>query len=581
MRIFVIILFFALRLSVDAATYYMHASGSDSNDGSAATVGSGWRNISKATSTAVAGDTIIFPTNDTTTWAADTLTETTSGSGANYISYVGNGTRIFRAVLSGSRIRLVDFEITHSSGTSTGMTLGGDFIEVIDNYIHNTGDVSIDPNGSDDLIIRGNRMLYSGSPGNNSGAGTKTIQDNGDCNRVLIEYNHISNTTDFTCPRGTEWSVRNNVLGPSLTTDFGGTPHVDGWQSNAQHRNGWMYRNWHVDNSVSDSHMILIENPVNGRNGAIAVFQNVSLRSGDTLWYQMRDGTNLYCMHNTVGQIGFGPRGGPGSSGFIRAFSEEDASTKNYSRNNIFTNVTTGTVYDIAASNEIIHSHDLVFPASSDLVNGVNGNIELDPKFVDYAATNLLLQATSPVIDVGTNITKVTSASGTGTSFVVEDSTMFPDGSGLCEGITLIVGTDVVKVTGIDYTTHTITCASFTWAQNDLVWFYFRGSGPDFGAYEYGDTLLSAATYEVSGGTLTGTATGDAEMMIVYNASGVPVAIDTDSPWSVSDPGVGRTVRFYALHAQYNPVVDATESEASGSPTALGHVVRAGSVRAP
>jgi len=545
------------------AVYYVDVNGNDSNSGSSSAP---WRTIQKAANTVVAGDTVrVQPGN-----YPERVSESTDGSAGRFITYVADGNAVVYGFnITGDYVRVIGFEITHPTALGyAGISVSGaSHVELLDNNIHNTSTTSISPSGANFLVIRGNILNYSGSPGNNSGAGRKTIDDGGSSQtNVLIEYNIISHTTDYVCPNGGKYIIRNNVMGPTTTSDFGGTPHVDGYQANAQTHYGFMEANWHVDNAITDSHFALIEAPVSGRNAHFTTIKNVSLRSGDQLWFQMRDGTNLFAAHNTVGQVGYGPRGGPGSSGFFYVWSDRNGpSTGNAAHNNIYTNVTRGVVYTISSGSSLRHSHDLVYPAASDLVNGSNGDIEADPQFVDYGANNVLLKSTSPARDSGTALTTVTSSSGSGNSFTVAEADWFHDGfEGLTEGHKIYVGDDNnVTVTDVDYSTRRITVAqSISWTSGDAVGYAYLGLKPDRGAYEYGALLLTGATLAASGEEYTVAPNGDTRFVVFYQ-NGVPHTIASASPFRATISGGGVSARAYALHPQVQPVVVATPGDAT------------------
>jgi hypothetical protein len=98
------------------------------------------------------------------------------------------------------------------------------------------------------------------------------------------------------------------------------------------------------------------------------------------------------------------------------------------------------------------------------------------------------LKKESPCIDSGTYITKITSASGSGTQFQVEDAGFFIDGWGMIEGdlIQLEDSVQKARITDVDYDNNTITVDnSITWTQNMGIHLAYSGSAPDLGAYEY------------------------------------------------------------------------------------------------
>jgi hypothetical protein len=547
-----------------ALEYHVSKSGNDSWAGSA---GAPWLTIQKAASSVVAGDIVRVHTGV----YEERVSESTAGGVGAPITYVADPGVIVRGFdITGDYVRIIGFEITHTlSGAGTGVSVSNAaHVEILDCNIHNTAGISIDPVGAPYLVIRGNTLSYAGSPGDNNGVGRKLIDDWGAIsNWMLIEYNMMSHATDYVCSNGDYYIARNNVMGPVLTTDFGGLPHVDGWQANSQTRYAFMESNWHVDNSISDSHMILIAAPTNGVNGHFAVVKNVSLRSGDQLWFQMRDGDNLHAAHNSVGQVGFGPRGGPASSGFYYVWSQNTPSNFNFSLSNIFYNVTTGRAYAISAGSDLTHHHDHA-DVASDIPNGVNGNIISNPtlvSWVNYGANDLTLKATAPDIDVAAPLTTVTSLSSSGTSFVVANADWFYDGFGLTEGQKIYVGNDNnLTVTAVDYTTRTVTVsAPITWINGEGVGYAYRGNGPDLGAYEHGDTVLTAAALASAGDIHTVTITGDARFVVFYR-DGIPYASDFTPPYSATISDGTVAAKAYALHAQAVPVINALPAGGAG-----------------
>lgn len=132
-----------------------------------------------------------------------------------------------------------------------------------------------------------------------------------------------------------------------------------------------------------------------------------------------------------------------------------------------------------------------------------------DPKFVDITGTpdpmdedqfDFSLQSDSPCIDSGGFLTTITSETGSGTSFVVDDAGYFFFPWGSMDGEILgaaLVGdtiqfegqTSTAIITSIDYDTNTITVdQTVSWTQGDGVALEYNGTAPDIGAYEYVDT---------------------------------------------------------------------------------------------
>ena len=148
------------------------------------------------------------------------------------------------------------------------------------------------------------------------------------------------------------------------------------------------------------------------------------------------------------------------------------------------------------------------------------GNTQGDPLFVNASTTlgdpmdatlpDLRIRPNSPCKDQGTYLAVITSASGSGTTFTVDDAGYFMDGWGVphVQGdlIQLFGTTQRARCTVVDYTTNTITVdQSLTWVQNQGVCLSYAGSAPDIGAYEVqsDDTTPPTAPAVVRDGTGT------------------------------------------------------------------------------
>lgn len=115
-----------------------------------------------------------------------------------------------------------------------------------------------------------------------------------------------------------------------------------------------------------------------------------------------------------------------------------------------------------------------------------------DPGLVDPASDNYK----SGVVcrDAGTWLTTITSATGSGTSFVVSDALWFHDGFGIVSGtkIRLEGKKTSVTITDVNYGTNTITVdGAVSWTVGDGVALEFFGLAPDAGFYEHIEGGLS------------------------------------------------------------------------------------------
>ncbi len=126
----------------------------------------------------------------------------------------------------------------------------------------------------------------------------------------------------------------------------------------------------------------------------------------------------------------------------------------------------------------------------------------VDPKFVNPAGSDpnnpilpdLHLQANSACIDAGVSPTMITSATGSGTQFQVEDARFFIDGW----GIPHVQGDEIqlsngqkARITNVNYETNLITVDRvLTWTLNQEIGLAFEGAAPDLGAYEFEPQLV-------------------------------------------------------------------------------------------
>ncbi len=122
-------------------------------------------------------------------------------------------------------------------------------------------------------------------------------------------------------------------------------------------------------------------------------------------------------------------------------------------------------------------------------------SLEADPQFVNVPqypfgydpAWNFGVRATSPAIDAGRYATVAASGGANSTSMVVDDAYFFCDGFGITDGDLIKIGpTAPVRITGINYSTNTLTLAApRSWNTGEGVHLAFDGAMPDIGAVEY------------------------------------------------------------------------------------------------
>lgn len=546
-------------------TFYVRTDGSDSNSGFEDTAAGAFLTIAKAESVMVAGQTCYVRAgtyDEAVTFNAD-------GTSENPIQFIGATNVICRNfIVTGDYIRLVNFTFTAvNNNTNVTPIVVNDCtgVQVLDNYFHDTGSGSGGGEGgglrygnATNLIVRGNTFLRCGVNGaTGTPSNSKDIADyynKANSYNVLIEYNRHSHSAEYMNLSGSRTIARNIVFGPTDGSDWSGTPHIDGLQLNAMFRDGVLANCWHDNNTNTDAHFYLAQY---GYSGDMRITGNVIRKVGDpqAIWVGLSSGTtsNHFIAHNIIANAR-AYEGTPSTAEPIYF----NTTTNNWVGNNIITNSTTdATPYDLSTAGyanklggDIMYSQG----TSNSLLNVSN------PQWVDYSGDDFRPQTTSPAKDMGVRLTGATANGSSSTSVAVTNSVWFNDGFGLTRGDYIYVGTNNnVLVTGIDRSTHTLTVsAAISWSAGDAVGYAYRGSGPDIGPYEYGDTLLTGATISTNGTTYTVTPTGDARMVVFY-ADGIPQAPDYDSPYAITSDGE-VTAKAYALRAQATQVFDATPS---------------------
>lgn len=129
-----------------------------------------------------------------------------------------------------------------------------------------------------------------------------------------------------------------------------------------------------------------------------------------------------------------------------------------------------------------------------------SSNLEGSPYFNDAANDDFTIGSSSDAIDAGGWLTTITSATGSGISFVVDDASYFYDGWSIPGEVGDVIKTasgETATIVSINYSTNTITVnSSISWTQNEGLSLDYYGSAPDIGAEEYegGETTTVTAT---------------------------------------------------------------------------------------
>lgn len=222
-----------------------------------------------------------------------------------------------------------------------------------------------------------------------------------------------------------------------------------------------------------------------------------------------------YVYHNTVVNNGINTGNTDDDRTAGMTFNDDSDGSPPVATNSILNNIFWDNVDDRAFGFEGVTSNDNTFA----------GNLaeSADPLFVDWNVADLdpdnptahdfTLTSSSPAINAGSFLTTITSATGSGTSFVVGDAGFFTDGEGIYAGDSVQVQgqTTPVTVTDVNYVTQTITVgSSLSWTNGNGLALTYSGSAPDQGAFEFtgpsvGNIQFASATYNVDedGGTVT------------------------------------------------------------------------------
>ena len=115
-----------------------------------------------------------------------------------------------------------------------------------------------------------------------------------------------------------------------------------------------------------------------------------------------------------------------------------------------------------------------------------DGELRNNPELADPTGGDYTLSSNSPCIDAGAWLTTCNGGGISSTTVTVYDAGYFCDGFGLIDGDTIMVGSNEVTITDVNYGTNVITVdSSISWSNGDPVSYVYSGSAPDIGAYEF------------------------------------------------------------------------------------------------
>jgi hypothetical protein len=220
--------------------------------------------------------------------------------------------------------------------------------------------------------------------------------------------------------------------------------------------------------------------------------------------------SNNRVYHNTIYANGINEAGSYNSlyrrSGiFFRTQCSGNVIKNNISYNNYNRDIYSG--YPIGLYGNTVENNWLTSAAKNDPIY-VSAGLLGDPKFIDTNISDpfnqnlpdLKLQADSPCIDRGSNLTTANNHGNNSITLMVADALYFQDGTwgSILSGVKadwIAIGpvANVVQISSINYSTNAITLAApLTWNANAPVWLYkdstgrtvLFGAAPDIGAHE-------------------------------------------------------------------------------------------------
>lgn len=534
--------------------------------------------INGAHAIAQPGDVIyVIGTNGTTTYNVQ-QTWTADGAAGNIITVKGVGMPIVRGfALSGANyVRFQGFEITHvnqSFARAFPMTGVNGNIEILDNYIHNINGQggcirAISGNSVTNLTARGNIIsninFIAGVVEDGEG---QAFSFEPPSSHLLIEYNVCEKMGDFTTMDGAYFIIRNNRFGDFRNSYFPTGPpdnHVDTYQP-FRITNHVCEANMGYDNIELNSHWMQIRTLQYGQG--LIMRGNAVFNYGS---YTMQAGSiqNIHVYQNTF--VNMGHTSSDGSLGYdAQGVGGATANATNI--NNIFQNLAGSAPITTGGGATVNASHNLGFNAGShaSLISTANPLL---------MATNLYdfrLGGGSPAINAGKSITRVSSTSGTGTSFDVPNGTLFCDGFGLTQGDTITVDTDVVTITGISGNTITYT-PSITFAQGDHI-YWQTDTTPDLGALPSG-SVTNIITSIDEAGNVTVSASSEVRFVEFRDANDLLVSIDYTAPFSgpagsraIARPlRVSRVLAFASSGSEVPPTVSTIPGNAFNRASGAG-----------
>lgn len=515
-----------LCLPLKAAVYYVATTGNDSTgDGS---VGNPWLTFSKANSTVAAGDTVvirggIYNAGAVSGYGISPAVSGTPASPITYSNYLNevpivlsnssvpsvigpnfNYLRVFGVVISNcyrsvslksvAGIEIGRCKITGGQpdkGYSGGILI---YDASVSNYIH-------------DCVITN---LLAPTNGETTYAIRISLQTT--TNQAFAGYNVVENNTLSWCGHDciSCYGFSNVVRGNWI--------HNEPWRPDYEF--GQLFGNRCIEVGGLQGYSNLIESNRCTHAGVISDGGCYGIELAGHEWNIIRKNV---CISNTSAGIGLTYKAyGPISSNFVYANSLYgngfgQGKVTNYGTMLVTDNTSKqGAITLSGASNNFIFNNVFYANTKTNSVQNTGGaktnqwglnsfSDSINPQFTstngsgpfDATSPNLAIGTSSALIDSGGWLTTVTSANGTGTSFVVAHPGFFRGPMDLPwvtvagDTIQLQGQTATATIASIDYGTGTISFnPALTWTTGQGVSLPYNSSNPDLGAYEASGALV-------------------------------------------------------------------------------------------
>lgn len=497
-----------------SASYYVAASGSDGNPGTAALP---WQSVSKVNRTALSpGDTVYFKRGDS--WnellypASGTI-----GKVVTYDAYGTGGAPIIRGFYADNKSYITAQNLTFKNNSTDIPFLiynGSNHITAYNCSIIADSACTAYVALWLSTNVSYNRITNCVITHNNTGRQTDAINLRLNANYNIIQNNIISGATHYclalegntsTYP---SYTCNNNIIfGNTVNAHNGaGIAIISGSHNNVVDSNTVTGgKSTSFDVNLPRSLKVVTKNNIVRRN---VIRDNTDPNSSGLSTevytygsYPTNVATNNHIYNNVIANV----------TGYPIVIASDKSSGaaayNNYYKNNVIvgglsstyelTIMGYSTIYDNFFTNNLFYNNGntnvLSVPTgtyqsvakiqSSDPTH-FSFNLQVDPQL----NSDLQPLSGSPCIDTGAFLTTVTSSSGSGTTFTVGDAGYFYNGYGLAAADVIMVGGTLATISNVNYVTNTITVtASISWTQGANVSLPYSGSKPDLGAYEYSD----------------------------------------------------------------------------------------------